>query len=324
MFAAVILYAVFAGADFGSGTWDLIAGNARKGAPTRRLIDRAIGPVWEAHHVWLIFILVFLWTGFPRPFGTIMRELAIPFWLVGLGIVLRGSGFAFRKYSPDLAWARASGTMFAAASVVTPFFLGMIAGAVASGRVGSGNDGIVWLSPTSLIGGVLAVLTSTFLAGVFLAEEAQRIGDARLTESLRRRAMLLGAITGALALLAVIPLRSDAPTLADGLTGRAAPLILASAFAGASTLILLEQGHLRAARIAAVGAVASVVAGWGFGQYPWILVDEVSIEDGASNGATLVGLLIASAVAGAIVIPALVLLYRLADSSRLSTSQPPA
>ena len=87
MFAAVTLYAVFAGADFGTGLWDLLAGGAKKGAPTRRLIDKALGPVWEANHVWLIFVIVLLWSGFPRPFATIMRELAVPFWLVGLGIV---------------------------------------------------------------------------------------------------------------------------------------------------------------------------------------------------------------------------------------------
>ena len=321
MFAAVILYAVFAGADFGSGTWDLVAGDARKGAATRRLIDRAIGPVWEAHHVWLIFILVFLWTGFPGPFGTIMRELAIPFWLVGLGIVLRGSGFAFRKYAPDIGWARVAGSTFALSSVVTPFFLGTIAGAIASGRVGTDADGIVWLSPTSWIGGVLAVLTTTFLAGVFLAEEARRHGaDDELRESLRKRAIVVGAVTGAVALAAVVPLQADAPTLADGLTGRGAPLVIASAFGGAMTLVLLQQGKLRAARVAAATAVAAVVAGWGFGQYPWVLVDAVTIEDGAANSTTLAGLLIASGVAAVIVVPALILLYRLADSSQLGSS----
>ena len=169
LFVGVIAYAIFGGADFGSGAWDLTAGDTDEGGDARRLIDAAIGPVWEANHVWLVFVLVFLWTGFPSAFATIMQELAVPFWLVGLGIVLRGSGFAFRRYAPDFRWARLAGIVFASSSVLTPFFMGTIAGAVASGRVGDGvDDGIEWLSPTSLLGGMLAVATCAFLAGVFL------------------------------------------------------------------------------------------------------------------------------------------------------------
>lgn len=316
MFAAIVLYAVFAGADFGSGIWDLVAGNARKGAATRRLIDRAIGPVWEANHVWLIFVLVFLWTGFPRPFGMIMRDLAIPFWFAGLGIVLRGAGFAFRKYSPDISSARLAGSMFALSSLVTPFFLGSIAGAIASGRVGTGA-GNVGLSPASVVGGVLAVATCGFLAAVFLVEEADRAGDEELTTSFRTRALVAGAVTGVIALGGVIPLQDDAPTLFDGLTGRALPLIITSVIAGLGTGFLLVQRRYRAARLSAVVAVASVVIGWGFGQYPWILVDTVEIADGAGHPATLKALLYVSGAAAVIVVPALTLLYRLADDSRL-------
>lgn len=316
MFAAIVLYAVFAGADFGSGIWDLVAGNARKGAPARRLIDRAIGPVWEANHVWLIFVLVFLWTGFPRPFAMIMRDLAIPFWFAGLGIVLRGAGFAFRKYSPDIGSARLAGSIFALSSLVTPFFLGSIAGAIASGRVGTGA-GHATLSPASIVGGVLAVATCGFLAAVFLVEEADRSGDLPLTDWFRTRALIAGAVTGAIALGGVIPLHDDAPTLFDGLTGRALPFILTSVAAGVGTGFLLFWHHYRAARVGAVVAVASVVVGWGFGQYPWILVDTVEIADGAGHPATLKALLFVSGAAAVIVVPALALLYRLADDSRL-------
>lgn len=168
LFAAIVLYAVFGGADFGSGIWDLTAGSASDGGRLRRLIDHAIGPVWEANHVWLIFVLVFLWTGFPAAFAPLMRTLAVPFWLAGLGIVLRGAGFAFRKFSPSLRWAQVWGTIFALSSLITPFFLGAIAGAVASGRVpsrapvdGSGPLWSPWLNPTSVLGGVLAVLVCT-------------------------------------------------------------------------------------------------------------------------------------------------------------------
>ncbi|MEZ5167711.1 MAG: cytochrome d ubiquinol oxidase subunit II [Acidimicrobiales bacterium] len=120
LFAAVVLYAVFGGADFGSGVWDLFAGSAERGGRLRRLVDHAIGPVWEANHVWLVFVLVFLWTGFPVVFADLMRTLSIPFWLAGLGIVLRGSTFAFRKFSPSLRWARIAGATFAVSSLMTP------------------------------------------------------------------------------------------------------------------------------------------------------------------------------------------------------------
>lgn len=321
MFTAVVLYAVLGGADFGSGAWDLLAGDARRGASTRRLIDHAIGPVWEANHVWLIFILVFLWTGFPAPFALLMRTLAVPFWLVGLGIVLRGAGFAFRKYAPTLRWARAAGITFALSSLITPFFLGTITGAIASGRVTADRDGsVAWISPTSMLGGSLAVLTCTFLAGVFLSAEAQRIGDQQLVESLRSRALVVGAVTGIVALIGIVPLASDAPTLADGLAGRAAPIVIVSAIAGTTTLWLLVQQQLRAARVSSAIAVAAIVAGWGVAQYPWVLVDEVTIADGAGASATLVGLLIASGLAAVLVVPPLVYLFVLADSNRVGTA----
>ena len=319
MFAAVTLYAVSAGADFGTGLWDLLAGGPNKGAPMRRLIDKALGPVWEANHVWLIFVIVLLWSGFPRPFATIMRELAIPFWLVGLGIVLRGSGFAFRKFAPTLQAARLAGIVFAGSSFVTPFFLGTIAGAIASGRVGAGIENeIIWLSPTSILGGILATATCAFLAAIFLTEEADRSGDVELAEELRLNAFITAAVTGMVALFGTVPLRDDAPTLFDGLTSRGAPEIILSTVAGLATLYFLRRRRLRTARISAVIAVAAIVLGWGFGQYPWILVDTVTIEEGAGHPATLTALLVASGIAAVVVTPALVMLYRLADTNRLS------
>lgn len=318
MFAAVTLYAVFAGADFGTGLWDLIAGGAKKGASTRRLIDKALGPVWEANHVWLIFVLVLLWSGFPRPFATIMRELAIPFWLVGLGIVLRGSGFAFRKFAPTLEAARLAGIVFAGSSLFTPFFLGTIAGAIASGRVGAGiTDEVIWLSPTSILGGILATGTCAFLAAVFLTDVAERSGDSDLTEDLRLKALISGAVTGLISLGGIFVLASDAPTLFDGLIGRGGAGILVAALAGSFTMVMLAQGYSRRARFAAVLAVATVVIGWGFAQFPWILVDNVTIAEGAGHPATLTALLIAAAIATLVVVPALVLLFRLVDTDQL-------
>ena len=320
MFLAVVLYAVFAGADFGSGVWDLTAGDALRGGRLRRLIDHAIGPVWEANHVWLVFVLVFLWTGFPDAFASLMRTLAIPFWLAGLGIVLRGAGFAFRKFSPTLRWARVAGVLFAGSSLITPFFLGAIAGGVASGRVpaeGTGAPWSSWLNPTSILGGVLAVSTCTFLAGVFLAADAAGLGASDLAERLRRRSLAVGAATGALALVGIVPLAIDAETLFDRLASRGAPLVAVSALGGAATLVLLHRGQLRAARLGAVIAVGSIVVGWGVAQYPWILVDELGVDDAAAEPVTLWGLVIASGLAAVLVVPPLLYLYLLADRNQV-------
>lgn len=322
MFLAVILYAVFGGADFGSGVWDLVAGRGERGGRLRRLVDHAIGPVWEANHVWFVFVLVVLWTGFPEAFAAIVRAVAVPLWLAGLGIVMRGAGFAFRKFAPTFGWARVAGVLFATSSLITPFFLGTIAGAVASGRVpldGSAGLWSPWINPTSILGGVLAVCTCTFLAGVFLAADADGLGADDLAEWLRRRSLAMGVVTGALALAGIVPLAVDAETLFDGLTGRGAVMIAASGAAGVATLVLLTRSRLRAARGAAVIAVASVVAGWGLAQYPWMLVDRVELDDVATEPATLWGLLVAAGLAAVLVVPPLVYLLVLADRNEVGT-----
>lgn len=320
MFLGVVLYAIFAGADFGSGVWDLVAGDARRGGRHRRLIDHAIGPVWEANHVWLIFVLVFLWTAFPDAFAQLMRTMALPFWFAGLGIVLRGAGFAFRKFSPSLGWARVAGAAFAGSSLITPFFFGAIAGGVASGRVpaeGTGDLWSSWLNPTSILGGVLAVATCTFLAGVFLAADAAGLGAPDLAEWFRRRSMVVGTATGAIALIGIAPLAADADTLFDRLVSRGAPLVGISAVGGIATLALLRANRLREARAAAAVAVGSIVVGWGVAQYPWVLVDEMRIDEAATEAATLWGLVIAFGLAGLLVVPPLLFLLVLADRNRV-------
>lgn len=317
MFVAVLLYAVFGGADFGSGVWDLTAGTPERGAALRRLVDHSIGPVWEANHVWLVFVLVVLWSGFPQPFALLMRDLAIPFWLAGLGIVGRGAAFAFRKFAPTLTWARTAGVVFAAASLATPFFLGTIAGAVASGRVGGVDPAspTAWLGPTSILGGVLAVVTCTFLAGTLLAAEAESLGKATLAEQLRARSLVGGGVAGVVVAVGIVVLAADAPELVDGLLGRALPVVAIATLAGSAAMWLLWRRRLRPARLAAGVAVASVVAGWGIAQYPWLLVDEVTIEDGAGAQATLIGLLVAAGLALVVVVPPLLYLYSLADTN---------
>ena len=229
MFIGVLVYAVFGGADFGSGFFDLTAGGSAKGAALRTQVDRSIGPVWEANHVWLIYVLVTWWTAFPEAFAAAMRTLILPLLLALLGIVLRGAAFAFRKYAATLGQARIYGSIFALSSVLTPFFLGTVAGAIASGRVpleGRGDVIESWVNPTSLFGGVIAVGTCAFLAGCFLTADAQRGDSVALAETLRRRTLAVGLATGAIVFAALVPLEHDAETLADGLKSQAAPLIV--------------------------------------------------------------------------------------------------
>src|SRR3954466_12482920 len=190
LFTGVVAYAVFGGADYGAGFWDLTAGGAESGRGPRHLVDEAVAPVWEANHVWLVFCLVMLWTGFPGAFAAIMTTLYIPLGLAALGIVGRGSGFAFRKVFVRTDQQRVVGAAFALSSVVTPFFLGTVAGGIASGRVpaaGHGNPITSWVNPTSLLGGTLAVLTCAFTAAVFLTEEARQRDERDLEGFFRRR-----------------------------------------------------------------------------------------------------------------------------------------
>ncbi|MBA4607342.1 cytochrome d ubiquinol oxidase subunit II [Aeromicrobium sp. Marseille-Q0843] len=317
LFAGVIAYALFGGADFGTGFYDLTAGGSRRGAELRTLVDHSIGPVWEANHVWLIYVLVMWWTGFPGSFAAAMDTLILPMLLALLGIVLRGAAFAFRKFAATLGQARLYGAVFAGSSLITPFFLGTVAGAIASGRVpmeGRGDRWSSWLNPTSVFGGLIAVGTCAFLAGVFLTADASRAGHADLADSLRRRTLGVGVCTGVVVFVALVPITEDAPVLAEGLAGRAAPLIVASALAGAATLVLLLRRRYRPARVTAVGAVAAVVAGWGVAQYPWLLVDEVTIADAAGAEATLVGLLVVVGLAALLVLPPLAYLFWLTQS----------
>jgi len=321
MFVGVLAYAIFGGADFGSGFFDLTAGNARRGAELRTLVDHSIGPVWEANHVWLIFVLVMWWTAFPTAFAATMTTLWLPLMLALLGIVLRGAAFAFRKYAGTLRQARLFGVVFAASSLVTPFFLGCAAGAIASGRVpadGSGDLIGSWLNPTGAVGGLVAGGTCAFLAGAFLVAEASRAGRAELAEALRVRTLAVGVATGLVVFAGLVPLRHDAPTLFDGLIGRALPLVIASALAGIGTLGLIARRRYVAARLTAVTAVATVVLGWGVAQYPWILVDQVTFADAAASQATLQALLVPLTLAVVLVVPALSYLLWLTQSTRWS------
>src|SRR4051794_4338579 len=200
-------YVLFGGADFGAGVWDLLAGGDRRGAAQRDLIEHTIGPVWEANHVWLIFVVVLLWAGFSPVFAAVLSTLYIPLTLAALGIIARGAAFAFRKVSTELWQKRLFGACFALSSVLTPFFLGTVAGGVASGRVPPGlarGDVVTsWLNPTSALGGVLAVLVCAHLAAVYLCAETARRGAAELGAWFRARALVSGPLAGAVALAGI-------------------------------------------------------------------------------------------------------------------------
>lgn len=325
LFAGVIIYAVLAGADFGTGFYDLTAGGAERGAAIRTRIDHSIGPVWEANHVWLIYVLVVWWTGFPRAFADVMTTLFVPLLLALLGIVLRGASFAFRKYADTLSRARLFGVVFASSSIVTPFFFGTVAGGIASGRVpadGYGDLWTSWINPTSLFGGVIAVGTCAFLAGIFLTADAAGAGETELTEVLRRRSLIVGVVTGAVVFAGLVPVMHDAPTLSDGLLTTGAPLIVLSFLAGVASLLFLLRRAFALARVASVIAVASVVAGWGAGQYPWFLVDELTVSQAAGADSTLQALLVVVALAVILVGPSLALLIHYTTEQNRASSTP--
>src|SRR5881394_1713823 len=191
LFFGVVAYAVFGGADFGAGFWDLVAGGPQHGARPRAVIAHSIGPVWEANHVWLIFALVVLWTGFPEAFASITLTLFVPLSIAALGIVFRGSGFAFRKEVFRTSSQRNFGAAFALSSVLVPYCMGAIAGAIASGHVPAGGKAgdpwSSWINPTAILGGVLAVIVCAYLAAVYLVWDSRRLGRDDMVEYFRRR-----------------------------------------------------------------------------------------------------------------------------------------
>jgi cytochrome d ubiquinol oxidase subunit II len=317
-------YAVFGGADFGAGFWSLVAGRGERGRRARELVDWAIGPVWEANHVWLIFVLVVLWTGFSEAFGSIFSTLFIPLSLAALGIVLRGSGFAFQG---TLGWRLAAERLFGVSSLLTPFFMGTVVGAIAGGRVPVGNaagDPVTsWLNPLSLLIGALFVATSAYLAAVFLISDARRAGAPDLERYFSARALAAAVATGVLAAAGLVALRADARYVFDGLTSDGLPLVIASLLCGAAVLVLLHRGARRGARPLAVGAVVAVIWGWGVAQHPYLLPTSLTIDAGAAPSATLTSVLIVFGVAVVLVLPAIGLLYTLTQRRLIEESAGP-
>ncbi|SFW86953.1 cytochrome d ubiquinol oxidase subunit II [Amycolatopsis australiensis] len=315
LWVGLTLYVLLAGADFGAGFWDLFAGGNHRGRGQRELIEHSIGPVWEANHVWLIFVLVTLWSAFPPVFAAVMSTLYIPLTLVALGIIIRGAAFAFRKASDTLGQQRLFGAAFAVSSVLTPFFLGTVAGGIASGRIPvaiAGGDLLTsWLNPTSVLGGVLAVGAAAYLAATYLCADARRSGDPGLAEAFRRRALATGLALGVIAAAGIPVLASDAPRLFDGLTHRGLLVVILSAVSGAVSLVLLLRRRFLAVRITAALAVGTLLWGWAVGQYPYLLEPDVTIAEGAATPAVLSATLAALGVGALVLIPSLWWLYSL-------------
>ena len=314
-FVGLIAYALFGGADFGGGMWDLLAGGTERGRAVRERVENSIGPVWEANHVWLIFVLVVLWTGFSGGFAAAVTTLYIPLTLAAFGIIARGAAFAYRKSVGSLRMRRFFGAAFALSSLLTPFFFGAVVGAVASGRVPpriAGGDVVTsWTNPTSLLGGTLAVLVCAYLAAVFLCGDARRDGEHDLAEAFRRRALVTAVITGVVGLAGIAVLRADAPTLFDGLTGRGLPAVLLSVVAGLAALALLLNRRYIAARLTSALAVTAILVGWAAGQYPYLLLPSLTVEQAATGHSTQLALLVALCVGTVVLVPALIFLYTL-------------
>jgi cytochrome d ubiquinol oxidase subunit II len=312
LLTSVTLYAVLGGADFGGGLWDLLAGSDRRGRAPRALIEESITPVWEANHVWLIFDLVIFWTAFPHGFAAVMTTTALPLWLALAGIVLRGAGFAFREELSRLPQQRAAGATFAFSSLLTPFFMGTVVGAIASGQIpaDAGHASLpAWTSPTALLTGLLFAGTCSYLAAVYLVGEAAHRGDRSLQHYFTRRAQAAALVTGALSLATLAELHASNAALFSRLTGRALPLVIIAGLCGLAVLGLLTASRPRGIRVPAAVGVAAVIWGWGVAQYPELLPGTtMTLTSTGTPHATLVAIIWLSAAAILIVGPAYALL----------------
>jgi cytochrome bd ubiquinol oxidase subunit II len=314
MLVALTAYALGAGADFGGGVWDLLASGPRAGEQ-RRLIEQAIGPIWEANHVWLILVVVLLFSAFPSAYAAASIALHVPLTLMLLGIVLRGSAFVFRHYSAD-GDARAQmlwGRVFAVASTITPIFLGVVMGAVTAGIRFSGGvpeAGFfgAWLGAFPFAVGLFALTLFAFLAAVYLTNEC----EGSLREDFRLRALVSGATVGAVALACVLAVGARAPEFRRALTGSwwSWPLQIAAGAAAVGALVSLWVRRFAAARILAAVQVALILAGWGAAQRPYLIAPDFTVESAAAPPRVLAALLWALAAGAVTLFPSLVWLYR--------------
>jgi len=314
------LYTVLGGADLGAGFWQLGAGRSPQGESVREYAHRAMAPVWEANHVWLVFVLTVFWTAYPVAFSSIASTLAVPLFLALLGLVFRGAAYALRAGAATPSESGRIDTLFALSSILVPFFLGTAIGAIATDQVPVGNATgdlwTSWLNETSILIGVLAVATSAYLAAVYLAADAAADHEEAIERDFRLRALGAGVVAGAIAFAGIFVVESDTHSLFESLTrGRALPAVIVSGLAGLATLGLVQLRRYEPARYCAALAVAAVVAGWALARWPTILPG-LTVDEAAAGHDTLVCLVVAVVAGGVIVFPALAVLFRLTLAGR--------
>jgi cytochrome bd ubiquinol oxidase subunit II len=308
-------YAVLGGADFGAAFWQLGGRRAAQSHARRKHAYGAMGPVWEANHVWLVFVLAICWTAYPEVFASIFSTLAVPLFIAAIGIILRGTAYAIHAGTAREIERQAVDVVFSVSSILTPFALGAAIGGIASGRVPVGNaEGDLvtsWVNPTSFVIGSIAVATGAYLAAVYLAGDAARAGRDDLTAAFRTRALAAGAVTGAVALAGLVVVSLDAETLRRGLFAWPAILaVVGSAAAGLATLELVRRARFEAARYLASAAVAAIVVGWALAQRPELLPG-LTVEEAAADRPTLIATIAGVALGALILAPSLALLFGL-------------
>jgi cytochrome bd ubiquinol oxidase subunit II len=320
MIVALILYCLLGGADYGGGVWDVFARGPRA-YDQRALIAAAIGPIWEANHVWLILVVVILFTGFPPAFATIATALHIPLTMLLIGIVLRGSAFTFRTYDSQRdtvqrRWSR----IFSMASIVTPILLGVVVGAIASGEIRIVDNLVVsgfirpWLAPFPFAAGFFALSLFAFLAAVYLTMETT---DRDLQDDFRRRALLAGVVVGVLALVVFL---LSGPRIRASISASpwAIPLHIATAVCAIGAFVTLWKRKYSMARLCAAGQVTLILWGWALAQYPAIVEPDLTIQSAAAPRETLRLLLIALALGAVILFPSIYYLFRVFKGQTLS------
>jgi len=316
MIASLVLYALLGGADYGGGVWDLFA-FGKRARQQRSLIAEAISPVWEANHVWLILVIVILFTAFPPAFAAIATALHIPITLVLIGVVLRGTAFTFRTYDVqrDNVQRRWS-LVFSIASLITPILLGTILGTIASGTIRVQNGTVTngffnsWLAPFPLAVGFFALALFAFLAAVYLTVEARQL---ELEEDFRLRALLSGVVVGFLALTVFVLARTGAPTVRAGISRSswALGLHIFTAVAAIGAFYALWTRRYKLARVCAAAQVTLILLGWAFAQFPYLVEPDITISSAAAPQITL-RLLLGALTAGALLLfPSYYYLFRI-------------
>ncbi|HEV2901972.1 MAG TPA: cytochrome d ubiquinol oxidase subunit II [Gaiellaceae bacterium] len=314
MLVGLAAYAVLGGADFGAAFWQLAA-HGERGVALREHAYRAMGPVWEANHVWLVFVLVVCWTAYPQAFASIFSTLTIPLFVAALGIILRGTAYAVHAGTAREIERRAVDAVFSISSILTPFALGTAVGAIASGRVPVGNargDLVTsWLNPSSIAVGILAVATGAYVAAAYLAGDAARAGLDDEAAAFRTRALGAGVVTGAIAFTALAVVAADGDRVGERLLEwPALAAVMASAVAGLATLEFVRRSRFEAARYGASAAVAAVVIGWALAQQPELLPG-LTVEQAAAGRSTLVATVVGVVLGAVVVVPSLAVLFRL-------------